>query len=967
MADARFCMACGKERPAAEAAGAPPPPPAAPPRPGAAPPFGAPPPPFAPPPAAPPYAAQGTYASHAPHTGAYGPPPAAPPGAPAAPGPAAVFLRRVFTGDWAGSALAALWPVGLLLLLAICFSVPSWGSGSGSGDADLFGSDTFGSRGSGDDGVPWSGRFQVVIAFLVQGLGGTLEVAQRSSFGTTKAGGSISFWLLTMTVLWIVAVILGSRWLRRARPAGAGPDAALRIGLLAGVAVLVLGLYGQPEENGAEVSTTPVLAALFTFALTAVLSGVVLARDTVLTRLGPGARMVLRACGTALRAAALAVGLWSAALLAVFVYLGNKEGGLGGWSFVTFLAVVVNAALVCVGGSWGADLSATFGLRGDSGGGDDYGLFGYGNPGYSSGRSGFGRSHDFGLSDAGDLWGGWAQAGIVAMGVLCALSLTLMIVRRSREGRKEQVLSGVFFLAAMWLLGIAAGISVELKGGSHAALIGTFANTELGVNGGELFLFGMLWTAGAVLLAVLLSSGRGTGGTFAGPYGPPPGPPAPLHAPYAPPMGAPGSAPGMPPVAPAASPGAPPVTPPPVPPAGPPAGAPVSPAGSTGAGAAAGDTPPAGAPTSPGAPIPAGAPSAAGPPASAEAPTAVERPTASEAPTAVEPPTASEAPTAVGQSSVGEPPTTVEPLAAGGAGPSAGPAGAAHAEPPTAVDPAPPAGPAAPAPARGRALRWAAVGAAAFVVGGVAAAGVLLVNKDAGKDGGKDDRASRQSASHDQRPDGEAGRAAASASPAPSDSPSAGPATPSATASGDPAGTGTPSSTPDVPAGVRTAAPDAHEHVTDPTRPAPKYYELTAAPEGFALAVPEGWRREDKGSGQIDWHGPTGPEHLRVGIVKKADQPAYEHFGELERTVAKEDGYRRLQLTRNTFKGRPGALWEWTWNDHGRTMHAVNQAYVDASGTEYAILYQGREDMGGQDGWHRTFDTALDHWTAGKD
>ncbi|MBC2877341.1 MULTISPECIES: hypothetical protein [Streptomyces] len=927
MADARFCMACGKERPVAEAAGAPPPPPVAPPRPGGAPPLGATPPPFAPPPAAPPqtpspYATQGTYVPQAPHAGAYGPPPAAPPGVPgmpAAPGPVAVFLRRVFTGDWAGSVLAALWPVGLLLLLAICFSSPSWGSD--------------------EDDLSWSGRFQMVIALMLQGLGGTAEVSGGGSpFGPSRVSGSISFWLLTLTVLWIAAVVLGARWLRRARPAGAGIDAAPRVGLLAGVVVLALGLYGQPEESGVELSTTPVLAALFTFALTTVLSGAVLARDTVLPRLGPGARMVLRALGTALRALALAVGLWSVALLVIVLYQLDKEGDLNGWALVGILVFLVNAALVCVGGSWGADLSARLGANGGGyGGGYDDGGFGYGRSsgsGSFGSSSGFGRNHDFGLSEAGDVWGSWAQAGIVAMGVLCALSLTLMLVRRSREGRKEQVLSGVFFLAAVWLLGLAAGISSEWKGRSGGDLIGSFANTELGVNGGELFLFGMLWTAGAVLLAVLVSSGRGTGGTYAGPYGPPPGPPAPFHAPYAPPMGAPGAAPtpGMPPVPPAAPPGTP-------PPAAPPAGPPVSPAGSAGAGAVAGTTPPA------------GAPSAAGP-------TPAEPPTAVEQSTAVEPRTAAESPTVV------RPP-------AGGTGPSASSAGAAAAEPVTAVDPtasvAAPAPAPEPAPARGRVLRWAAVGVAAFVVGGVAAAGVLLVNKDGGKDDGKEDRASRQATSRDQRPAGGTGGAAASASPAPSDSPSAGPAAPSESAPGGPAGTGTPSSTPDVPAGTRTAAPDAHEHVTDPTRDAPKYYELTAAPEGFALAVPEGWRREDKGSGQIDWHGPTGPEHLRVGIVKKADQSAYEHFGELERTVAKEDGYRRLQLTRNTFKDRPGALWEWTWNDHGRTMHAVNQAYVDASGTEYAILYQGREDMGSADGWHRTFDTALDHWTAGKD
>ncbi|MBZ4324551.1 hypothetical protein, partial [Streptomyces huiliensis] len=514
-----------------------------------------PPPPFGPPPAAPSYAAPG---------GTYGAPVYAPPGAPAGPvtpGPAAVFLRRVFTGDWAGSVLAALWPVALLLLLAVGFSAPDWGSDD-------------------DDSPSWSLRFRMVIALLLQGLGGSAHIKGTggSAFEPVRASGSISFWLLTMTALWIVAVILGARWLRRARPAGAGVDAAVRVGLVTGVAVLALGLYGEPDVEGVELSTTPVLAALFTFALTTALSGAVLSRDTVLTRLGPGARMVLRALGTALRALALAVGLWAAVLFVILLYQIDKEGDLNGWALVGILVFLVNAGLVCVGGSWGADLSARMGGNsgGYRGGGGDDSRFGYGGSSSDSfgwGRgdgSGFGRSHDFGLSEAGDVWGGWAQAGIVAMGVLCALSLTLMVVRRSREGRKEQVLSGVFFLAAVWLLGLAAGFSSEWEGRSGGDLIGSIADTELGVNGGELFLFGMLWTGGAVLLAVLLSHGAKGGGTFAGPYGPPPGPPAPFHAPYAPPMGAPAHAP-----APTPPPTTPPASPapgmPPAPPAGPPA------------------------------------------------------------------------------------------------------------------------------------------------------------------------------------------------------------------------------------------------------------------------------------------------------------------------------------------------------------------------------------------------------------
>ncbi|MBH1935054.1 hypothetical protein I5Q34_12325 [Streptomyces sp. AV19] len=138
------------------------------------------------------------------------------------------------------------------------------------------------------------------------------------------------------------------------------------------------------------------------------------------------------------------------------------------------------------------------------------------------------------------------------------------------------------------------------------------------------------------------------------------------------------------------------------------------------------------------------------------------------------------------------------------------------------------------------------------------------------------------------------------------------------------------------------------------------------APEGFSPAVPEGRRREDKGGGQLDRHGPTGPGQLRGGIVEKADRPSCEHFQELEKAVGRQEGHRRLRLTRNIFKGRPGALWEWTWEDRGRPMRAVGQAYVDGSGTECAILFQGRAGMGPRATWLRTSDTALTRWRAGK-
>ncbi|MGK5545607.1 zinc ribbon domain-containing protein [Streptomyces sp. URMC 127] len=242
-------------------------------------------------------------------------------------------------------------------------------------------------------------------------------------------------------------------------------------------------------------------------------------------------------------------------------------------------------------------------------------------------------------------------------------------------------------------------------------------------------------------------------------------------------------------------------------------------------------------------------------------------------------------------------------------------------------------------------LKWVGVGVAACVLGGAVVGGVLLTQhkKDDGKQHtlGIDDETPAAPAPPPAKP-------SATASPSPSASASA---SPSASASASPS-----------PSESVSASPSASG--SGSAEPVPGGYEKVTAPEGFALAVPKGWHREDKGSGQIDYTGSAGPEHLRIGIVHDTKQAPYEHFQELEKGGAGQNGYRRVSLTRNTFQGRPGALWEWTWTEKstGRTMRAYNQAYVDASGTEYAIMFAGRDEG---DATRKPFDAALGSWQAG--
>ncbi|MGI5349517.1 hypothetical protein ACQEU8_15145 [Streptomyces sp. CA-250714] len=249
-----------------------------------------------------------------------------------------------------------------------------------------------------------------------------------------------------------------------------------------------------------------------------------------------------------------------------------------------------------------------------------------------------------------------------------------------------------------------------------------------------------------------------------------------------------------------------------------------------------------------------------------------------------------------------------------------------------------------PPPQRNRGLMWAGLVLAGFLVVGAAAGGAVYL---AGSDG-KDDRkpAAEESAKKPAKKSTEeqpADNSPEGPTPAPSDptdpSDDSGPGAesdPDAQSDGSP---GTPQRT-DLPAGF-TRADD---------------------PKGFSVGVMEGWQRRAKGT-QVDYEAPTGGDYLRVGIIENAGQSSYDNFRTLEKGAAKRDGYRRLELTKNTFRGRPGARWEfvYTSDDSGRTIHAIDQAYVSEDGTEYSLYVESRYDEWDPDR-EQVFSTALSTW-----
>ncbi|MFF8847165.1 zinc-ribbon domain-containing protein [Streptomyces sp. NPDC015127] len=450
------------------------------------------------------------------------PPPAYGPG-PAVPSPVTAFFGRALRGDWAASVQAALWPTGLLLVLATALAIPSYGQ-----EDEVV--------------VGWSDRLRIALALLMQGFGGGfgLKAADGAGFGiggSTSDGGrfgwgdtsggygdgsgfsdsgtdavtqgtaSLSLAPLTVTVLWIAALYVGARMLR-AR--GAGLEAAVRVSLVVTAAVLVLGLFAQPGIAGVEVSSSPLLAALGALVLSAAVTAGVLQRDDLAAWLAqrPAARSAVRAFGTAVRALAVVVALCS---LAGFVFLASNDDA-DGTALLIALPLLPNIGLAVLGLTWGVPVA--YDVRGDMG------LFGWGA-----------ERGSFGLGEISDVWGGGAVAGMVALGVVSALILGVWAARRSAD-RRERLLAGAFALGLLLLFTGVSGLSAELAGG--LADFGGQGFAEVAPSVPDALLFGLLWVGGATFVCAFLPGRPQQWPAAQAPYTPAPMPYGPGTAPAAP-------------------------------------------------------------------------------------------------------------------------------------------------------------------------------------------------------------------------------------------------------------------------------------------------------------------------------------------------------------------------------------------------------------------------------------------------
>ncbi|WP_128433195.1 serine/threonine-protein kinase [Streptomyces cyaneus] len=156
-----------------------------------------------------------------------------------------------------------------------------------------------------------------------------------------------------------------------------------------------------------------------------------------------------------------------------------------------------------------------------------------------------------------------------------------------------------------------------------------------------------------------------------------------------------------------------------------------------------------------------------------------------------------------------------------------------------------------------------------------------------------------------------------------------------------------------------SSAPSPSASATDGRRPAggvPADWERVEDPFGFSLYLPKGWERkvvgkEVDGLQQVDYS-PDGGEHfVRIAVDTSPDfANAYDHQRDLEDQVRRHlVDYATVSLKKNLYRDRDGSLWEYTWNALAKDTpfpgprRAIDQAYIDREGTEYAIYMSSPE------------------------
>ncbi|MFD3378678.1 MULTISPECIES: protein kinase [unclassified Streptomyces] len=146
----------------------------------------------------------------------------------------------------------------------------------------------------------------------------------------------------------------------------------------------------------------------------------------------------------------------------------------------------------------------------------------------------------------------------------------------------------------------------------------------------------------------------------------------------------------------------------------------------------------------------------------------------------------------------------------------------------------------------------------------------------------------------------------------------------------------------------------------------PDGWERVDDPQGFSLVLPKGWKRQVENT-QVDYTPDNGEHFVRIAVDDSPDfDTPYTHLLDLEEQLGRLRDYRRVSLEENTFRDRPGALWDFTWTallkdtEFPGPRRASEQAYLSRDGVEYVIYMSA--PAADWDTAKEQFDTILRSW-----
>ena len=116
---------------------------------------------------------------------------------------------------------------------------------------------------------------------------------------------------------------------------------------------------------------------------------------------------------------------------------------------------------------------------------------------------------------------------------------------------------------------------------------------------------------------------------------------------------------------------------------------------------------------------------------------------------------------------------------------------------------------------------------------------------------------------------------------------------------------------------------------------------------GYTIEHPSDWEPSVEENGTF-FYSPEGDMYLQVAYVQPptAETPEAAWYAQEENFASTHENYQRIGITPTTYQGMDAAAWEFTYEDGGTTLHAVNFGFITTDeSTGMTLLFQTHEDV----------------------